>query len=647
LSDTIERPPAAPPAKQDSRPLREIQKVSDLFTNADFIRRIERAVSGQVSTSLMLSALAGSYRRSPQLAECGVMDVAGKALLLAQAGLPPDTVAQHSHLIPFKEKVWNPATRQQEERYICQMVIGYHGLLDLAYRSGKVSFVIGRVAWRDEVDQRLFEYQLGTDEYLKHIQSGRTHDLSPEAQANGTAEYPSHAYAIAHMNDARNKPFEVWPISKVLAIRDTTPAYRFAKFTLAEAQKNNRRVPAAFAKAPWVAFTEKMAAKTMVRQLCTWLPRSLELATMAALDEYQERRPIDLGPIIDSTDYMAAAGDAAEMSGDPGAAYGYRGDDGPESPPSGERTEPPQERRQPRQERAPRQTAAKPPEPPQPPPAPPTPPQSAAAARQTVAEPPPTEQPPPSPAPSAAPFDDWLLDEQGDPVQQYDSPLEFARALEATWTPSNNKEALLEQNRDAMERASAANLRAANIITSMEEPREPPAQPVVITLTHGRDGPVWADFIRNFKAELAKATTAESFNDFYAANVQIMQSAQPSSLSLLIKGVVETCKRIGIPAPAGLTEKLQHASAKPVAVTAQNTGDRQDAKDEQIARNIEEEIARTTDANVLRIYSKREAVGVPRARWKAEGKTALYDRITEAFQKRLAEIEQQPQEPAP
>jgi len=609
LSETLERPLAAPPAKKDSRPIREVAKVADLFTNAEFIHRIEKAVTGQVNTSLMLSALAGSFRRSPAMAECNVMDVAGKALLLAQAGLLPDTALQHAHLIPFKEKTWNPATKKQEERYVCQAIIGYHGLLDLAYRSGKVSSCIGRVAWRDEVDQRMFEFQLGTDEFLKHIPSSRLRDLSAEAQANGSAEMPAFAYAIAQVGSSR--PFEVWPMSKVIAIRDATPAYSYARFVLSKARENSSRTPAGFAKTPWVAYLEKMAAKTMVRQLLNWLPRSIEYAAVAGLDEAQEHRSIDLGPIIDSTDYVSAAADAAEMSNDPGATYGYRADGEPDMPPAPPPEDPPQEpRQQPRQERqqrAPRQAAAKPPEPPQPPPAPPE-------------------------APPATGFDDWLLDEQGDPTgdTSITDPIAFAKALETLWAASNNKEGLLEQNRDAMEAASVVSPTAANIIESMRKL-------VMVQLKQGRDGPVWIDYIRDFKTT-AQTIAAIDFMDFYAANKPIIDQAPPSTLSLLVKAIVERCKALSITPPQGLTDRLQQAASKAPA----NDPTPDDIKDRRVADNILDEIARINDANMLGIYSTRDAVKVPRARWKAEGKEALFDEITKAFHDRMEEIKKAP-----
>ena len=94
MSET--RKPTTPvaPRREDSRPLREVAKLGDLFSNAEFLRRMQNAVPSIITPTMMLSSLAGSLRKSPDLAQCSVADVAGKALLLAQAGLPPDTPLQ-------------------------------------------------------------------------------------------------------------------------------------------------------------------------------------------------------------------------------------------------------------------------------------------------------------------------------------------------------------------------------------------------------------------------------------------------------------------------------------------------------------------------------------------------------------------------
>lgn len=321
---------APPPGRESSRPLREVATLGDMFNNNEFKSKLRNAVPKVLSMELMLSSLAGAIRKSPDLMKCSPLDVAAKALFLAQAGLPPDTPMQLAHLIPFEETYWED--RQEKKRMVCQVVIGYHGLLDLAFRSGKVASVIGRVAWRDEVDQRAFQFEFGTEEFLRHIPTGAMHDISPAAQAAGTAEMPAFCYAQATMTDGKARPFEVWPWQKVVGIRDATPAYRYARFRLDDAIKKGYRHPPAFLKAPWVAFTEKMGCKTLAKQLLNWLPRSVEYATIAALDDMQEHRSIDLGPIIDSGDYVSAAADAAEASGDPSTAFGTRGGDSTDPP---------------------------------------------------------------------------------------------------------------------------------------------------------------------------------------------------------------------------------------------------------------------------------------------------------------------------
>ena len=647
MSETTERPrqQVAAPTKEQSRPLRELTKVGELFTNAEFINRINKAVPSIITPTMMLSTIAASVRRSPLLLECSVQDLAGKALMLAQAALPPDTPMQLAHLIPFKDKVWNPRTRQREEVVTCQVVIGYHGLLDLAYRSGKVAAVIGRVAWRDEVDSRMFDFEFGTEEHLRHVPSGRDHDVSPKAQADGTAELPAFAYAQATMTAGGIRPFEVWPMQKVLSIRNATPAYRYATFLLEELKKNSRPPPAGYVKAPWVAFLEKMAAKTVAKQLLNWLPRSIEYATIAALDDLQERRPIDLGPIIDSTDYVAAAADAAETSGDPGATFGmHETEDEPVDKGAAQ---------QPKQQRASRATQQPKPEPTQDngPPAgqfaPPVgddspPAQPATASDQSpqsgAQRAPEGDARTPSGETAPPPFaGQWLLDENGEPIgdDPIEDPLDYVRKLEERWQASSNREGLVQQNADGMEEASRASLQAAGIIATLSAPAS-----LKIEIATERGGkPNLGQYMRDFRAAVIGLTMAD-YGDFIAENLPTMHATPLTTRSLLIKALVEHADKLGIPRPPTLSEamKLQSSPAPPEGggegqQPASSSGSIPE-KDRRIANNILEEAQRCQDANTLRLYVSGDAVKVPRNRWRQEAESG--DVAKQAF---LADID--------
>lgn len=577
MSET--RKPTTPvaPRREDSRPLREVAKLGDLFSNAEFLRRMQNAVPSIITPTMMLSSLAGSLRKSPDLAQCSVADVAGKALLLAQAGLPPDTPLQLAHLIPFKEKRWNRKTLKEEEHYVCQMVLGYHGLLDLAFRSGKIASVIGHVAWRDEVDARAFQYEFGTEEHLRHTPLGNFHDVSPEAQAAGTAEFPAFAYATATMMEGKAKPFEVMPWPLVARIRDATPAYRFARSVLERAQRDGKRPPPGFLRAPWIAFVEKMAAKTVAKQLLNWLPRSVEYASIAALDDIQDRRPIDMGPIIESSDYVAAAMDAAEASGDASTTYGMRDQGEPE-----QQREPEQRRAAPAQQQPAAQRQMRPRQERQQP-AQAGPPADRWGADEASEREPPvqadaSQREAPTPTAELVPlgFEAYLLDERGDVAADVVAdPVEFALALadfaaRASHDEEWNVTAFLENNADAMRMAREMSGRAEEILDRLEgglASRSALDDFPRFTVLEDRGRKDWPGFIRNVKVAVAGLDVA-TLHPWTAHHLPLLADAPATPRIQFAAEVSARAAQLQCIPPPGLSAIVPSARAPAAAATA-------------------------------------------------------------------------------
>lgn len=668
------------PKKEDSTPLREVQTIGGLFSNEEFKTRMKNALPKAIPMTMMLSSLAGALRKSPLLGECSVPDVAGKVLMLAQVGLPPDTPLQLAHLIPFKETYYEK--REKKERMVCQVVLGYHGLLDLAYRSGKVINVNGRTAWRDEVEAGMFSYQFGTDEKIRHIQSDRQHDCSPQAQANGTAEFPAYAYAIAGMADSSIRPFDVWPMSKVLAIRDASPAYRFAAYQLEENKKKGWSVPQGFLKAPWVAHLEAMAAKTMAKRVLNWLPRSVEYAIMSTLDDMQDRQPIDMGPVIESTDYVSAAADAAEISGDPGATFGVRGepeDEGQGSTGGQQQTATAGTtgQQQPATEQTGRAATTRP---------------ARAATKKAAAaadsgppagnggdpgwQPPgvaqaggnttgaatagaaggassPAASAPSQPAPAgddapssagASDFDGWLLDEQGEPIgdDPFTDPIAFARSLEEAWASSANKARILAENADAMQAASAASQPAAKIIASLQEPEtsaeaaaEEAVEPETVELKAERGKVLEKDYIVAFR-QAVQRQTADSLLAFVANNRPNLMRLPPSSRNVCLSSISKRADDLGMQRP-NLGDMVSAPAEKPADET-----ERQYELDRQATA---QRIAELRDCKALHEVKQWAEGPIMQAfgrRLKAEGKTDLVDQLNAAYNGKIAEFAPRP-----
>lgn len=94
-------------------------------------------------------------RNTKHLPSADPMSVLGSLMTCAQLGLRPGVLGQ-AWVLPF----WN----NQRRIYVAQLVIGYQGYIDLAYRSPRTASVISRTVHQKDV----FEYEYGTEDRLIH-----------------------------------------------------------------------------------------------------------------------------------------------------------------------------------------------------------------------------------------------------------------------------------------------------------------------------------------------------------------------------------------------------------------------------------------------------------------------------------------------
>jgi len=83
----------------------------------------------------------GAMTRNPTLYECSPRSLMGAVLQCAQLGLEPDDIRGHAYLLPF---------RVQGKMEVV-LVPGYKGLMDLARRSGEISYIKGDVVYSKDI----------------------------------------------------------------------------------------------------------------------------------------------------------------------------------------------------------------------------------------------------------------------------------------------------------------------------------------------------------------------------------------------------------------------------------------------------------------------------------------------------------------
>jgi recombination protein RecT len=72
-----------------------------------------------------------SVAKTPKLQECSPASLLQAVLVAAEVGLEPGGALGHAYLVPFKGS--------------CTLIIGYRGLIELAYRSGEVASISAEV----------------------------------------------------------------------------------------------------------------------------------------------------------------------------------------------------------------------------------------------------------------------------------------------------------------------------------------------------------------------------------------------------------------------------------------------------------------------------------------------------------------------
>lgn len=238
-------------------------------TLADQIRRMEKQYQlamprGAEATQLIRDALT-ALRTTKNLDKCEADSVLGALMTCAQLGLRPGVLG-HAWLLPF----WDSKNRGHK----AQLVLGYQGLIELAMRSGRISSLIARTVYSNDV----FEVDYGLADSLVHRPA--MFDSNGDAMDRG---HPIAYYAIAKFTSGGHA-FMVMTQREMERYRDIN----------ATAKTREGRVFG-----PWVDHFEGMAHKTCIRQLAKYMPKSTDLAVALAADEGVR---VDLTPTIDAAE---------------------------------------------------------------------------------------------------------------------------------------------------------------------------------------------------------------------------------------------------------------------------------------------------------------------------------------------------------
>ena len=180
-----------------------------------------------------------SITRTPALAKCDPLTLCEGIMSAASLGLEVNDGTGRAYLIPYGARA--------------QLVVGYQGMLELAYRSGMVDRIVSRAVY--EGDE--FAYSYGLHETLAHVPGDET-----------DAAKLTHVYAVVTLKGGAEPLFEVMTRAQIEAIR--------------------KRSKAGGGNSPWATDYAEMARKTALRRVLKIVPRSVELIRAVNDDEARD-----------------------------------------------------------------------------------------------------------------------------------------------------------------------------------------------------------------------------------------------------------------------------------------------------------------------------------------------------------------------
>lgn len=205
-----------------------------------------------------------TIRRNRDLVNCNAQSLVGAVLESASLGLEIDSRGL-AYLVPYKREA--------------TLIVGYKGLMQLAYRSGKITNIYADVVFRKEVEAGKVGITLGAERSLRH-----DFDILASAPMREVAadNPPVLAYAVAVFRDG---------------------AKHFEFVTEAEVKKRKAASAASGGGFLWSKWLEEAWKKTAIRKLCKYMDLSPEVQRAVVLDEQAEsetkRQNFDFAGSID------------------------------------------------------------------------------------------------------------------------------------------------------------------------------------------------------------------------------------------------------------------------------------------------------------------------------------------------------------
>lgn len=244
----------------------------------NFALEVAKALPRQVSAERFQRVVLTAINKTPELANCDIPSVLQAVMDCASLGLEMNTPLGMAYVIPFGRKA--------------QLIVGYRGLQELAYRSGKVRTIYAELVYENDE----FDVELGLHRTLKH------------KPAKGDRGEVIHGYAVAHV-DGCDPTFICMTAGEIDKIRKRSRS------------SNN---------GPWVTDWAEMAKKTCIRRLAKSLPMTPEIGEAITREDDSA---VAVGAYADALSVIPTQAGEATMARVTSSTPGYPGDAPENEPP--------------------------------------------------------------------------------------------------------------------------------------------------------------------------------------------------------------------------------------------------------------------------------------------------------------------------
>lgn len=200
---------------------------------------IQEALPSHVCIDSFQKSAINTYNLDTSLQECEATTFIAAMIECARLGLEPNNILGQAYLVPVCVDGVNKVEFQ----------IGYKGLIELAYRSGKVKSL-----YANEVKEK--------DEF--YIDYGLEHKLIHKPFLCGDRGDVIGYYAVYQMDNMGSS---------------------FVFMTSDEVLKYSRKYSRSFGNSLWESEFDAMAKKTVIKKLLKYAPLSIELQKSVSVDE--------------------------------------------------------------------------------------------------------------------------------------------------------------------------------------------------------------------------------------------------------------------------------------------------------------------------------------------------------------------------